>query len=106
ISIVDADSGAPAEVFGDDGKSLYPSSMIVGTSVTDSSGRVYTYAAGEYRFPLMRPGRYRLLVEPAEPYVAPSTVSPEELAHLRRPDGGPFLISKGSYGGVVTLSSP
>ncbi len=106
ISIVEADTGAPAAVFGEDGISTYPSTVVTGGSVADSSGRVYDYPEGDYRFPLMRPGRYRLLIEAPSPYSAPSTVPAEQLAQLSRPDGGPFVISAGSYGGVITLSSP
>lgn len=106
ITIVNADNGAPAEVFGDDGVSHYPSTVVTGENVTDSSGRVYSYPPGDYRFPLMRPGQYRLLVEPPAPYLAPSTVAPAELAHLIRPDGTPFNISEASYGGLIVLAGP
>src|SRR4051812_33851076 len=63
VTLLDADTGQPATVFGDDGNSAYPATMISGGSVQDSSGATYSYAAGEYRFPLVRPGRYRLKFE-------------------------------------------
>ena len=42
----------------------------------------YDFPAGDYRFPLVRPGRYRLIVEPPEPYTHPSAATPAELAPL------------------------
>lgn len=106
VTIVDADSGQPAEVFGDDGRSRYPASVVTGQSVVDASGNVYPMSAGDYRFPLLRAGRYRLKVDPPTPYAAPSTATPASLAELRRPDGLPFAILDGSYGGVIILSDP
>ncbi len=106
VTIVDAASGAPAEVFGDDGTSPFPSSVISGGSATDGTGRVYAFPSGEYRFPMMRPGQYRLIVEPPEPFIAPSTVAPEEIARLARPGGGSFVINAASYGGIIALAAP
>lgn len=107
VTLINADTGAPAQVFGDDGQSAYPSTMLTGSSVTDSGGTVYNFPAGDYRFPLVAPGRYRLLVEPAAPYTAPSRATAAELAALRRPDDGlPFNINTASYGAVFTLFSP
>jgi uncharacterized repeat protein (TIGR01451 family) len=106
ITVVDADTGAPAEVFGDDGVSSFPSAIVTGSTVTDSAGRSYVFPPGEYRFPRMRPGHYRLKVEPPAPYLAPSTVPASQLAQLTRPDGGPFVINAGSYGGVIVLAAP
>ncbi|HYI48472.1 MAG TPA: hypothetical protein VEX35_08415 [Allosphingosinicella sp.] len=104
ITLVDAATGLPAQVFGDDGISSYPSTVVTGQSVTDSGGMRYDYPAGDYRFPLVRPGRYRLVVEPVSPYVAPSSATAADLAGLRRPDGLPFTIVAGSYGGEILLA--
>jgi hypothetical protein len=106
ITLVDDSSGQPATVFGDDGNSVYPSTIVAGEPVTDSGGTVYTFPAGDYRFPLVRPGRYRLLVEPAPGYTMPSVRQPAELANLRRPDGLPFTIVDGSYGRTIVLADP
>ncbi len=106
VTIVDAASGTPAQVFGDDGVSSFPNSLITGSTVTDSSGASYAFTPGFYRFPFLRPGTYRLLVAPPTPYSHPSNATPAEIANLTRPDGGAFVISDGSYGGIITLSDP
>ena len=89
VTVVDADTGRPAEVFGDDGRSAYPSTVRTGESVTDAGGARYVLAPGDYRFPLLRPGRYRLRDAPPGPYTAPSTVARAALALLRQPGGQP-----------------
>lgn len=107
VSIVDAVTGQPAQVFGDDGVSSYPSTMITGQRVTDASGRVYDFPAGDYRFPFVAPGTYRLVVTPPAPFTAPSQAPPAALASFRRPDDGlPFVINGSSYGQPFTLNSP
>lgn len=107
VTIVDAATGQPAQVFGDDGVSAYPSTVITGQRVTDSGGTVYDAPPGDYRFPFVAPGSYRLVVEPPSPYTAPSGSSPADLAGLRRPDDGlPFTITDASYGRTFTLDSP
>ena len=107
VTIVDAATGQPAPVFGDDGVSAYPSSVVTGQSVTDAGGTVYDFPPGDYRFPFVAPGNYRLVVEPPAPFTAPSKSSAADLASLRRPDNGqPFEITRASYGDIFTLSSP
>ncbi len=106
VRIVDAVTGQPAEVFGDDGVSAFPNTLVTGSTVTDSSGRIYAFTSGFYRFPFLRQGTYRLVVTPPTPYTFPSVATPAELAPLIRPDGGPFTIAPGSYGGTITLSDP
>jgi len=104
VTLLDADTGAPATVFGDDAQSRYPSTVVSGAGATDSSGRAYAFAHGLYRFPLVRPGRYRLSVEPPAGYSAPSRRSPAELAPLRDPDGSAFAIGDASYGAALTVA--
>ena len=106
VSLVDADTGRPAPVFGDDGVSAYPASVITGKSVTDAGGTRYDFAAGDYRFPLAPPGRYRLRVEPPAPYAAPSVVPREALAGFLRPSGEPYALIDASYGEAFTLANP
>jgi uncharacterized repeat protein (TIGR01451 family) len=106
VTIVDAATGAPATVFGDDGISSFPSTIVTGTTITDSGGRIYPFTSGFYRFPFLRQGTYRLVVTPPSPYTNPSIATPTEIALLTRPDGGQFIIAAGSYGGTITLSDP
>ena len=107
VTIVDAATGLPAQVFGDDGVSAYPSTMVTGQSVTDSSGRIYNFPPGDYRFPFVVSGTYRLVVTPPSPFTAPSVVAPPDLAGFRRPDDGlPYVINGSSYGQPFTLNSP
>lgn len=106
VTIVNAATGTPAEVFGDDAVSSFPSTVIAGSTVTDGSGQTYDFPTGFYRFPFLRPGDYRLVVEPPAPYTHPSDATPADIARLTRPDGGQFVIADGSYGGIITLDDP
>ncbi len=106
VTIVDADTGLPADVFGDDGVSIFPNTVVTGSSVTDSGGTVYNFTPGFYRFPFLRPGRYRLVVTPPDPYSFASVATPGQLAQLSRPDGGQFVIADGSFGGIIVLDDP
>lgn len=106
ITLVDSATGAPAQVFADDGFTAWPSTVITGQAVTDGSGRVHPMPRGEYRFPLAALGSYRLVVVPPAPYAAPSTAPPASLAGLLRPDALPVQVSDASYGRAFALSSP
>ncbi|HYD37282.1 MAG TPA: hypothetical protein VEA60_06690, partial [Allosphingosinicella sp.] len=106
VTLIDESTGQPAQVFGDDGASAYPSSVVSGGTATDSGGTVYDFSPGLYRFPLVRPGVYRLRVEPPAGYSAPSVRTPAEMAALRTPEGRPFAIVDASFGRPFTLSGP
>ncbi len=101
VTLVDAFTGSPAQVFGDDAVSPYPSTITSGASAVDASGTVYDFAPGRYRFPLIAPGTYRLLVQPPAGYVAPSTVSTADLQDLQ---GAPFAITVGSRGEAFVVN--
>lgn len=106
VTLVDAITGAPVRVYGDDGVTLWPSTVYSGQNVIDGAGNIHVMAPGEYRFPLVALGQYRIVIEPPAPYTAPSVATPAQLSTLRRPDGLPFIIVPGSFGGVVTLDGP
>jgi uncharacterized repeat protein (TIGR01451 family) len=106
VTLIDVGTGQPAQVFGDDGLSSFPSTVTTGSTVTDSGGNRYVFPPGDYRFPFVRAGNYRLVVQPPAPYSTPSLSSPAALAGLLRPDGIPYTIVDGSYGRVFTLNSP
>jgi uncharacterized repeat protein (TIGR01451 family) len=105
VTLLDANN-QPAQVYGDDGVSRYPSSVITGSSATDASGRVYPFDQGNYRFPLVAPGRYHLQVKPPGTYIAPSKKDRAALDLLKDPRGNPFLLKEASFGGIVELSTP
>lgn len=100
------DSGNPATVFGDDGVSAYPSTVISGAEVRDASGRVYPGTPGHYRFPLAAPGHYRIKVEPPKSHVAPSTAPRDEVRKLTDPAGAPFILIDASWGATFELKDP
>ena len=100
VTIVDAVTGAPAPVFGMDGFSVYPSTIVTGSVVNDESGLQYPLEDGEFLFPLMFPGDYRLLIETPDGYLFPSGFSEDDFVDL---PNSPFEIIEGSYGGVFTV---
>jgi uncharacterized repeat protein (TIGR01451 family) len=101
IEIVDAVTGLPATVYGNDGVSQFPSSIVSGSTVTDSSGTLYVFGPGEYRFPVVPDGDYRLVVTPPADYTAPSSASVADLQNL---PGAPFLLSPASFGSDFSKS--
>ncbi len=94
VELVDAVTGLPAIVLGNDGISQFPSAITSGGTVTDSGGTLYAFAPGEYRFPVVPDGDYRLVVTPPAAYAAPSVVPEDELQNL---PGAPYAIGPGSY---------
>lgn len=102
VTLLDADTGAPAAVFGDDGVSTFPATIVSGASASDSSGNLYSFLPGSYRFPMVRPGRYQLRVTPPGGYAFPSTVASADLQNL---PSAPFAIADpGSRGEVFTIN--
>ncbi|MCH8896009.1 MAG: DUF11 domain-containing protein, partial [Proteobacteria bacterium] len=98
ITLLDDASGLPAQVFGDDGVSIFPSTILSGGTVTDSGGTNYTFVSGEYRFPVVPPGNYRIQVTPPAGFAAPST---RTIAELQLLPGAPFALGPGSFGNVL-----
>ena len=101
VTLVNADTGEPAMVFGDDGISSYPSVLTTGGTATDSAGIVYNFSPGAYRFPFVAPGRYRLDVVTPAGYAAPSTVSDADLQDL---PGAPYALVTGSRNEAFPLT--
>ncbi|MEM6669823.1 MAG: hypothetical protein AAF661_11440 [Pseudomonadota bacterium] len=96
-------AGAPASVFSPDGVTAYPNTVVTGGSVTDAGGTTFALAPGEYRFPLVAAGDYRLQITAPNGYVFPSTVSDVALQTL---PGAPYALNSGSRGGVFTVTGP
>ncbi len=103
VRLIDAATGLPARVLGDDGVSSYPAEVITGEPVTDSGGTVYQLPDGVYRFPLVVSGSYRLEVEPPGGYLFPSSAAIGDLQSL---PGAPFRLSDGSFGQVFAVNAP
>ena len=98
VTLLDAATGAPATVFGLDGTSPYPATVVSGATVTDASGHVYPQPAGGYQFPVVVPGDYVLQAAAPTGYGAPSTVPLSALQALRDPAGNPYVVGQGSFG--------
>ncbi len=102
ITLVDANTGQPATVFGDDSVSVFPATIISGGSITDAGGTIYDFSSGRFRFPYLNVGRYRLDVTPPSNYTVPSNVSTAALQAL---PGAPFaIIEPGSRGEPFELT--
>jgi len=104
VRLMDAGTGLPAVVFGDDGVSRYPSEMVTGQAVTDQGGTQYQLPPGVFRFPLVTPGNYRLEVLPPGSYVFPSQRTITDLQTL---PNAPFRLQPGSFGqNFVVTAAP
>ena len=100
VSLVDAVTGLPAAVFGDDTISAFPSTVVTGSTVTDAGGTIYNFGPGEYRFPSVAPGSYRLEIV-ANAYSAPSII---DLAQWQALPNAPFALdANASFGSPFTL---
>ncbi len=106
VTIIDAQTGLPAEILGLDGAGEFPSSVETGQATTDSTGINYPAAPGVFFFPILAPGQYRLEVEAPEGYLYPSSRAEDALQGL---PNAPFDVeADASYGAVfeVTQSGP
>lgn len=96
VTLVNAATGLPATVYGDDGVSIFPSSVVTGGTASDSGGKTYAFSPGGYRFPFIAPGTYRFVVTTPVNYRAPSQVPTSLLQTL---PGAPFaIVAPGSRG--------
>src|SRR5688572_26632684 len=92
VRIVDAVTGAPARVLGDDGVSVFPSEIVTGAQATDSGGTVYAFAPGTFRFPVVGVGSYRFEIVPPSSHGFPSAADAAQIAAL---PGAPYTINSG-----------
>lgn len=106
VALVNADTGAPATVFAEDGVTPWPNVVMSGRPVVDGSGRTVPMGPGEFWFPLTTQGRFRLQVDPPAPFTAPSRAPRAVIAQARRLDGRPYIIREGSFGDVFVLDDP
>lgn len=103
VTIINDATGLPASVFGIDGVSAFPSTVVTGSTVTDAGGLQYDLETGQFLFPVLAPGTYRLLVTPPSGYSGPSSVQPPAFDAL---SNAPFTIIPGSYGQPFALTGP
>ncbi len=101
VKLVNASTGGLATVYGDDGVSAFPATLVSGGSATDAAGAIYNFDAGEYRFPFVEPGTYRLEVTAPAGFLFPSTIGDAVLQEL---PGGPFALTVGSRGENFVLN--
>lgn len=94
--------GGLATVYGDDGVSAFPATLVTGSTVTDSSGRSYTLPTGGFRFPYVQPGNYYFEVTAPAGYGVPSGVPTASLAN-NPATGNPYSVVQGSRGDVFTV---
>jgi uncharacterized repeat protein (TIGR01451 family) len=95
LTLIDIATGAPAIVFGDDMNARFPATIRTGSQVTDSSGRRYDFAPGEYRFPYAAPGQYRIAITQTE-LATHSAPSAQTDVHLQSLPGAPFALGAGA----------
>ncbi|MCC5887149.1 MAG: cadherin domain-containing protein [Gammaproteobacteria bacterium] len=100
IRVIDENAGRPAKVFGDAPFPEFPAEILSGGEVTDAVGTRYDFGAGEFRFPFLPQGRYRIEVTPPNRYRFPSERSDADLLAV---DGGPYDIGPASRGQVFEV---
>lgn len=100
VTVIDVATGLPAAVFGNDGVSTYPASVVTGSTVTDSGGTSYAMLPGGYQFPRMAPGTYRFQVELPPGYRFPSEVADARIQAL---PNNPYALVLGSRGETFVL---
>lgn len=112
ITLVDATTGLPAEVRGEGPfYARFPSAVVSGTSLSDSAGNVVKVQAGEYGYPSLAAGRYRLEIFNSRGW-AISTKTNAELQRLRSAQSrsletvseGQFFLGQASRGIEFTVS--
>ena len=101
VTIIDAATGQPATIYGTDGISEYPSTVISGQPVQDASGFIYEQREGEFRFPLIPAGTYRIDVVSPEGYKFSSVITSfDDLVNA------PFEVEEGSFGVPFSYDVP
>ncbi len=101
VTLINAATGSPASVFGDDGVSAFPATVTSGAAMV-VNGTTYSFPPGGFRYPFVNPGQYRFQIVPPAGFSAPSTATDATLQALQ---GGPFaLITPGSRQEQFTIN--
>ena len=95
VTIIDLDTGEPANVWGVDGVSSFPSTVTTGSTVSDSGGLQYPLGPGEFVFPVLEEGRYELQLVTPEGYVFASILTSGPFDTL---ENAPFRVISASFG--------
>ena len=102
VTLINVDTGARAAVFGVDGFSSFPAEVTSGNDTTDGSGLVYENEGGEFRYPLVEPGNYRIEVQPPEGFNFSTVLGLDEFSTMEASHG--FVITAASIGETFTIS--
>ena len=86
---------ARPQVFGDNLAPDYPIVLTTGTTI-EHGGITYAFPPGGYRFPLLPPGDYVVLVEPPDGFTAPTSFPISVLQN--QPETDDFVLSDASVG--------
>ncbi|MFT6434441.1 MAG: putative repeat protein (TIGR01451 family) [Candidatus Azotimanducaceae bacterium] len=97
VTLIDTATGAPAQVLGDGPFFAdYPNPIVSGSQATDAGGLLYDFPTGEYRFPFVEAGFYRLEISNVpDGLTDPSVRSDEAIQSI---PGAPYLVVAGSRG--------
>ena len=102
ITLINVETGTRATVYGVDGFSTFPAEVVSGDDIRDGAGLFYDNDVGEFNFPVVEPGVYRVEVEPPEGYSFASIVSEDDLNTLGAQEG--FVITSASLGETFTVT--
>ncbi|MEM1390166.1 MAG: hypothetical protein AAGG45_03715, partial [Pseudomonadota bacterium] len=102
ITLINASTGLPAEVKGIDGIASFPSTIVTGQTQQDTIGISYKVASGEFMFPSVQPGTYRLLVKEPPEFSYPSARAESDFETL---PNAPFKITEASYSNAFTVDT-
>lgn len=95
VRIIDATSGAQANVLASDGATGYPATLTSGGAAVDDGGNRHDFPPGSVYVPHLPPGTYRFEVVPPEGFAFPSVRTDAQLAGLA---DNRFVIVEGSRG--------
>jgi uncharacterized repeat protein (TIGR01451 family) len=95
VRLVNARTGELAQVFGDDGISAFPSEIVSGKKVQDSSGKTYNFPTGSYRFPYVTNGNYLIEVNNSFAFRFPAETSDQVIQTLPT---APYVLNDASRG--------
>lgn len=99
LTIVD-DNGAPATVRSEDLLATFPSTVTTGQDIVDSLGRSVDVEPGEFLFPYLDAGTYRLVVEDDQTHEGPTDATNAELQAL---PGSPWALTPASRLGTFDV---